>query len=477
MMKKTLLTTVTFFMMFCTLAQQDFIMYNLRNVPQSIYSNPSNRFEGKFYLGLPALSSNYFSLSNSGFAFSDALEDRGGDLYLDFDNLLSTIEDENYFSLNTKIDLFSFGFNLNERTQLSFNVTENIDFRLNYNKDLIRFVYKGNGGFGNNVANFDGFGLNLNHYREYGVGVSHQLTKKLRLGLKAKYLYGMENIFSEESKIQIATDPQTFAITGSADLTLRTAGFNNVDDDEETTEYLTGRSNTGLAVDFGGNYELNDKWSFNASVLDLGYITWNDYTNSYTNEGKPFTYRGVDIDILDGNAPGGETSFDRVLDSLEEAFDLVESEGKYRSSLTSRIYLGANYKLNEQTVAGGLIHTEFFQGNVRPALSLNINRQMTKWISLSAAYTMINRSYNNLGLGLVVDPGPVQFYLVSDNVLGAFQPQHARHAQVRFGINLLFGRTKTKQFHTPFQGVIPNKSSDDSGEENTNSETAPTNEE
>lgn len=467
MMKKSILTTTAFFMMFCALAQQDFIMYNLRNVPQSIYSNPSNRFNGKFYIGLPALSSNYISLSNSGFAFSDAFENRNGDLYLDFENLLSTIEDDNYLSFNAKIDLLSFGFNLNDRTQLTVNITENANFRLSYNKDLIEFIYRGNGGFGGEEVNFDGLGLNLNHYREYGIGVSHQLTEKLRLGLKGKYLYGMENIYSEETNIRIATDPQTFAITGSADMAIRTAGFHEVDDDESGSEYFSGRANRGWAVDVGGNYDFNEKWSFNASVLDFGYITWKDYTKSYTNEGKPFTYSGVDLDILNGDAPEGETSFDRVLDSLEEAVRLEETEGEYKTALTSRIYLGANYKINEQTVAGGILHTEVFQGNIRPAVSLNINRQMTKWISLSASYTVINRSYNNLGLGFVIDPGPVQFYVVSDNIMGAFQPQHARHAQVRFGLNLVFGRTKTKEFHTPFRGVIPKSTEEDSGEEGT----------
>ncbi|MBD98279.1 MAG: hypothetical protein CMO34_00405 [Verrucomicrobia bacterium] len=478
MMKKLSLTTVAFFMIFCVIAQQDFIMYNLRNVPQSIYSNPSNRFNGKFYIGLPALSSNYFSLSNSGFAYSDAFEERNGDLYLDFDNLINTMEDNNYLSFNLKVDLLSFGFNINDRTQLTVNVTENANFRLTYNKDLFRFIYKGNAGFGSSEANFEGLGLNLNHYREYGIGVSHQLTKKLRLGIKGKYLYGMENIYSEESNIKIQTDPQTFAIKGSADLTLRTTGFQEVDENEGAMEYFSGRDNKGWGLDFGANYELNEKWSFNASVIDIGYITWKDYTKSYSNDGEPYNYRGVDIDILDAQSPGDETSFDRVLDSLQEAFNLVEKEGEeYKSALASRIYMGANYKLNDQTVAGGILHTEFFQGDIRPALSLNINRQMTKWISLSAAYTLINRSYNNLGLGLVLDPGPVQFYIVSDNVLGAIQPQHARHAQVRFGLNLIFGRTKTKEFHTHFHGVIPNKSSDASEEGNSDSEAPPANEE
>jgi hypothetical protein len=39
-------------------------------------------------------------------------------------------------------------------------------------------------------------------------------------------------------------------------------------------------------------------------------------------------------------------------------------------------------------------------------------------------------------------------YIISDNILGAFQPQHARHAQLRFGINFIIGSEKTKDLHS-----------------------------
>jgi len=237
-------------------------------------------------------------------------------------------------------------------------------------------------------------------------------------------------------------------------------------------DYLTGRANTGFAFDVGGNYELNDQWSFNASVIDFGFIKWKDYVTNYSNNGSPFTYNGVDINVFGDDDPNGETSFDRVLDSLEEAMNLDTTHGSYTAPLTSRVYMGANYKINERSTAGGIIQTEIFQGNIRPSFTLNYNRKMTKWITLSAAYTMINRSFDNLGLGVVLDPGPVQFYLVTDNALGALLPQHARHAQFRFGINLIFGRNKTVEFHKPFQGVIGSSDEgkgSDSETESTNS--------
>lgn len=437
-------------------AQQDFTFYNFNDVPQSAYSNPSNQFNGKFYIGIPILSSNYYSLSNSGFAYSDAVKKNGDSLLLDFNSLIAELEEENFTSFNAQIELLSFGIALGNRTQLNFNVTEHVNFRFNYTRDFVRFIYEGNGSFEDNTADFKNIGFGFNHVREFGVGVSHQFTNKLRLGTRLKYLYGLENVYSRKTDLSLTTDPETFALTANADVEINTSGFDGVSGDN----YFSGRNNSGFGIDFGANYELNKRLSFNASVLDLGYINWNYNTKNYVIEEGEYTYSGIEIDAFTANedSTSGETSFDRVLDSLEQAFEIDENEEGYTTPLTTRIYLGANYKLSEKTIVGGIIQSEFFQGNIKPSFTVNANHKVfAKWLTVGASYTVINRSYNNLGIGLNINPGPVQFYVVSDNVLGAFRPQHARYAQVRFGINFIFGSQKTTELHPSFDGVSDTK--------------------
>lgn len=437
-----------FILLFCIISlgsfgQQDFIMYGLNNIPQSRYNNPANRFEGKFYIGLPGISSNYFSFGNSGFAYSDVVKKDGDSLLLDFNSLLSEVEDQNYMSFSTEIDILSFGITLSDRTQLMVNITEKVNFRFSYPKDFMELIYKGNGGFGGQTARFDGIGLSMNHYREYGIGVSHLINDQLSLGARLKYLYGMENIYSQKSDISLRTDPDTYEITAKADIQLRTAGFYEVDEDESTSNYLFGRNNHGAAIDLGANYQIDDKWSASFSVIDLGFINWSDNVRSYTNKGGNFTYNGIELDAFTvDDTSRGETSFDYVLDSLEEAFELKESSSRYQSPLTTRVYLGGNYSITDRDNAGALVQTEIFQKSIKPSFTLSYSRLMTKWISLATSYTIIHRSYNNLGFGFSLDPGPVQFYIVTDNALGLVRPQHARHVQIRFGINLIFGREK-----------------------------------
>ncbi|MCB0803681.1 MAG: hypothetical protein KDB74_11320 [Flavobacteriales bacterium] len=461
---KKYISIIILFLAFEANAQQDFIMYGLQDIPQSTYNNPSNRFNGNFYIGLPALSSNYFNFSNSGFAYSDAVKKNGDSLLLDFNSLLSTLGEKNYLSFNTKIDLLSFGITLGDKTQLTVNVTENANFKLSYPKDFIQFIYKGNTGFSDNKADFSGIGISVNHYREYGIGISHQLSEKLRLGLRAKYLYGMENIYSEKTDLSLTSDPETYAMTAKADVIIRTAGIDGVDSDEAIGSYLMNRKNTGFAADLGADYQLNDKLSFNASVLDLGFINWNSYTKSHIIDNGEYTFSGVAINVFSANEDSSDTPFDRIGDSIEDAFKLKENTDGYKAPLTARAYLGVNYKLTDRDMTGLLVQSEFFQGTIRPSFTLNYSRKMTKWITLATSYTAINGSYNNVGFGFSIDPGPVQLYVVSDNVLGAFQPQNTRHLQLRFGINLIFGRDKSKEIRPKTKAIFNKKDQDEEEE-------------
>lgn len=433
------------------IAQQDLLMYNLNEIPQSAYNNPSNKFNGSFYIGIPAISSDYLSFSNSGFSYAQAFNKQGDSLVLDYENLISKLGDQNFISFNTKIDLFSFGISLSDRTQLNFNITENANMRFNFLKEYIEFIAYGNGSIEGSNLNLENFAFSVNHYREYAIGVSHQLKDKLRIGGRLKYLYGMENINISKTDILITTDPITFDLAIKSDLLIQTSGI-DIDSDvtETSSEYLFGRNNRGMGIDLGANYDLNDKFSFNASIIDLGFINWNSYTTVYENKTKSFEFNGVDVDDFIIGSEDGSDASDEVLDSLEGLADFDTLYQAYRTNLTSRVYLGGSYQINERSMANLLIQAEIFNGLIKPSFTLAYQRKMNEWINLTSSYTIINRSYGNLGLGASFNPGPVQFYVVTDNLLGTISPQHARHLQLRFGINLIFGAQKSKNLDAAY---------------------------
>ncbi len=426
----------------------------MQEIPQSSYSNPSNKFNGKFFIGIPGLTSNYFSLSNSDFAYSDIITKDGDSLKLDFNNVLKLIDGDNYYSYNSKIDILSFGYTISPKTQFIFNVSENVSLKMNYTEDFVELIYKGNAGFDDNTANFEGIGINSIHYREYAFGLSHQLNEKLRLGVRLKYLYGMENIYTQRTDISLVTDPETFDLLFLADFSVKTSGIEEFKEfGRSPNDYLFGRNNHGLAIDFGGDFKINEKLSLNASVLDLGFIKWKDYTINYTNNGEAFNYEGIELNVFaneENPTDNGETSIDRVLDSMLKALKIDTTYDSYTTPLTGRFYIGANYKLNDQSMIGGVIQSEVFQKKIIPSITMSYNRKISKLFSVSGSYTIINRSFTNLGLGASYNPGPIQIYAVTDNIMGIFLPQHSRYIQFRFGINLIFGANKSTSLNPEY---------------------------
>ncbi|OFY86337.1 MAG: hypothetical protein A3F72_11070 [Bacteroidetes bacterium RIFCSPLOWO2_12_FULL_35_15] len=428
-------------------AQQSLTLYNMEVVPQRMYANPALKpTYSKYNVGLPGISSQYLNLSHSGFKYSDLVKHEADDsLHLDFGNMLSKLSKNNYMTVAYHPDLLSFGFIIKEKNYFSVNITEKIDLRFRYPKKFLEFVWKGNGDpdlLGQDV-NFN-FGLNFSHYREYGLGYARDLNDKITIGVKVKYLYGMENIWTEKSDVTLNTDPNYFAITAKSNIIINTSGVDtNSFDNLSVSKYAFKKKNHGMGIDIGGVYKYNDKFSFSGSMIDLGFIKWKDATTNYQSHDADgsFTYQGVDLNqFVNNDSLNLEQAFEIMGDSLSKIFKIDTVHESYTTKLSTQIYLGANYYINEKSNAGILFYGQVFDKVLHPGVALSFNQRVGRWLNVSASYSIYNRSYNNIGLGLALNAGPVQFYMVSDNVLGAIFPQNTKNLHVQFGINLTMGR-------------------------------------
>ena len=89
---------------------------------------------------------------------------------------------------------------------------------------------------------------------------------------------------------------------------------------------------------------------------------------------------------------------------------------------------------------GGLFFGEQYKGNFNPALGINANVDIKNILSVGAMLCYRNRSVSNLGLNLAIKGGPVQFYLISDNLLTVFDPLGAKNFNLRAGLNVRIGK-------------------------------------
>ncbi|HET8963700.1 MAG TPA: DUF5723 family protein [Chitinophagales bacterium] len=426
-------------------AQQDFTLYNMNYVHQRSYLNPAFIPGGsRIFVGIPLLSSQYISVNNNGFKYSDAVKHRLDDsLYIDYANVLSKLSKNNYLSVAYHPDIISFGMAV-EKNYFSLNVTEKVDFRFRYPKSFMEFLWKGNGAYLDKEMNFN-FGLNFMHYREYAIGAARQINDKLSLGLKLKYLYGMENFSTKKTDITLMTAADDFAITAKGNIELNSAGFNNDDDsaDFNFSEYAFGRKNHGFGADLGFEYKASEKFTLSASLLDIGSIKWNYKTNNYIShdQNAHFTYRGFELNQLINSDSSSTEDIGKALgDSLAAIFKIDTLHQSYKTRLTPQMYIGGNFIFSEVSSGGILLYWQAFDKTVHPGLALSYNHKILDWLNLSASYSIYNRAYTNVGLGAAICGEPVQFYIVTDNVLGLIFPQSTKSIQFHFGLNFIFGR-------------------------------------
>lgn len=463
-------------------SQDSQTMYFMPTVPQSNFINPAIQHECKLNFGgaiipvtgqlLPPL---YLNYGNNAFAYKDVIF-KGTDIYSDslihpfhpnadaadfFDKKLKST---NFLSFETNITLLTAGYKV-ESWYFSFNLAEKINTRFSYPGDLFRLIKEGNGeSFLGNEVDLSNFGINATHYREWSFGASKKINTKLTVGGHLKLLFGKANVNVKKSDLTFKTAETDFAYTIAGDMQVnmsqpftafKNVYYDNVNDslvfdteslDFDGAKYMLNNKNFGLGLDFGATYELNDEITLHGSIIDFGFIKWKDNVTNLAAEGK-FTYDGL-WDYVDYMNPALDTDsitdaqISNFTDSLARSFKIQHTSDSYTTFLTTKLYIGGTYKVNDKLNFGVLSRSELYGKKLRSALTVSVNTRLTKWFAASTSYSIMNNSFANVGLGLVLKGGPFQFYWITDNVLAPFLPETVRNANFRMGINWIFGCKK-----------------------------------
>ena len=427
-----------------SIAQKNFTMYHLGSTPQSNYLNPGFKQENRVYVSLP-LGMQNISFMNSGFKLNDALETRSQDDSLVFNpqKAIASMKDLNYLNFEMSNEIFGLGIKVKENF-FSVNITNRFQTRLTYPQDLFELALEGNG---NDLlgqrASIDGLGLNFSSYIEYGLGYNRKINEKLTVGGRLKLLSGVANLNTAKSKLGLTTDATTFALTIDGSSEINTSNISPFSD--STVSYnpfpsLFNFENFGIGLDLGASYDYNEKWNFNASILDLGWIKWKSNVSNYISNDVNYTFEGVNLNqALDSVDIGGELS-----DTIQTIFNQTETNDAYSTALRTKFYLGSKYKINDYFSASALMYNEIIGQNYNVGLSVAGNINVKKWLGFSLNYSTYGRSFNNFGLGLNLKGGPIQAYFMTDNIAAFINPQSARHVHVSFGLNVLVGPKKDK---------------------------------
>jgi hypothetical protein len=451
-MKLKILTAAIIWMMIHQLNAQDNTLYFMPMAPQNIDANPALK-PGNNFVSIPALGSVGLSFYNSGFAWSDLIHEGTGaqrdSLIIDLDNLDGKLQKNNLFTNNTSAQLFSLGISIDPNNFLSLSVNSKIKTRLSYPGSLLDIRY-GNWDYANDVPishSFSDMGIDMVGYSEIALGWSRKMSPKLTLGARIKYLMGHAQIISDRMELGIKTEVNG-DVTFSTDALIRVAAPLDVTLDEEgyiedldfkdeasASDFFSG--NSGWAVDLGATYKFSERLTMEASITDLGAIRWQSNTHTFSSNDS-FLYTGLDFSDSFANKDNDRDYLEELTDSIENTFRVSQEKASFTSGLEGSMRLAAKYKANNWLSVGGLLHNRFLDGTLCPEFTLSGGVNSGQWINFVATWTLRKNSFANFGTGLMLMGGPLQFYLVTDNIGGLLNMSDTHLISMRTGLNLIF---------------------------------------
>ncbi len=452
---------------------QDNILYGMKNIPQSAINNPAKQPTYNVYIGFPALSNLYINASNSGFSVGELFKTDPNQLdsfTWDLANIESVLKDKNFLSLQTDIALLEFGFSLKNDFYFTFSITNRTTENLMYPKSILELR---NGNYRADETPIQlHFGQNLSNYNEYAIGLSKKIFPNFTMGWRLKLLSGLANTRTKKMQIDWTTETaadEIYTWTFDTDFDVRMSSPQEweveydsigniskfqIDSDFKYSNSLIFSRNIGLAVDCGIEYKPVDFLTLSASLVDFGFIKWRQNPIKLKQNGQ-FIFDGLDIaDYIGSNSNEDNDLTDEVLDSITEFINPTIEYSSYSTMLNSKIFIGAYANVAKGIDFGLLYRGYFYNKRLHSALTISANANFLKGWAFSASYTLMNRSFNNLGLGLAYKLGPIQMYMLTDNISPALWAvnesslsdkwiRNTKSISFHFGINFIFSKDKT----------------------------------
>lgn len=441
------------------LAQADRSMYFLPILPNARIVNPAIYPQYNFYIGVPFLSSVKTGIENT-FNYEDIFQKRGDSLYLDREYLLSNLEDKNTVNLNFSEEILTFGFKA-RKNYFHFRIADIINSNVTITKDLLRFGLYGNGSdyYMGKTINLSGNAVNLTYYREFSLGFTRQINPKINAGINLKYLQGIANAYTKNLDVTIETDPNDFTITAKSNIVLHSSLPGNDGNDIKPLDVFTNTGNSGFAIDLGGSYVIDEKFTASASLLNLGSINWKENLKTYKTENpsESFVFDGFDLNDFISDKEINQEKITSILDSIKDELGIIEVKESYRSKTPSTMILNLDYNLTQKDQFGFIFGSQFLEKEVWPTVSLGYTRKFNRNLNLMLSYSASPQNYFNLGVGVAANLGPLQFYLINENFTAPFMLSKASFYVLRFGVSLVFGKNGPTQIKvdepTPEQAV------------------------
>ncbi|QCX01090.1 hypothetical protein FGM00_13550 [Aggregatimonas sangjinii] len=447
------------------------LLYDFNEIPQSLMVNPGVQSDFQWYVGVPTLSQISFQAGSSGLAVTDLFEDDG----IDFNDKVReraifgmTPNDE--LSGNFQVELLHVGFRGKDPDKFySMGIYTEGDAIGYWFRDYAILGFEGN-------ADRLGQEFDLSHLKTRGellnvfhFGINQKIDRNLTIGARGKIYSSIFDFSSTKNKGFFVTEEgqnNLLASTLDADLELRTSGIDalrTAEDDGVIGSTVLKRGlfggNLGLGVDVGFTYSLSEQTVLTGSLLDLGFIYHSNDIKSYSLRGSA-TVEGIEVILPDALADPDQDFWQNLVDDIETFIPFEENTNNYVTFRPTKLYASIRHDFGEQIPSrvncecgpnvagnsfrskyansyGGQLYTVFRPRGPQVALSAFYLRRFGNVLAAKATYTVDKFSFTNVGLGLNLQAGPVNLYLLADNLLGYGNIAATNYASFQFGLNII----------------------------------------
>lgn len=459
-------------------SQNKQLLYDFNEIPQSLLLNPGMSTSYKWYAGVPVISGISFQAGSSGVSVNDLFANDG----IDFN---TKIREKVVYGMNFRdelsgtyqIDIINAGFRSrkNEHIFYSFGVYNEGDAIGYFFKDYALLAFEGNT---NNLnKKFD-----LSHLKTRGeivnvfhFGINKKISNQITFGARAKLYSSFVNFTSTRNKgYFLTTEGQNNLLrnTLDADIEIRTSGIfelkDVLDDDNLANgpgikKILSKRAllggNLGLGFDLGFTYYLNERTSLTGSLIDVGFIYHNKDVRTYTLKGIAST-EGIEAILPEDSSNDIEDKWQNLIDELESLVPYEESSENYLTFRPTKLNASIRYDFGEgieskeicdctssvndrssgrayKNSIGGQLYAINRPRGPQTALTAFYQHRFGNALSFKTTYTIDKFSYTNIGLGGSIQVGPVNIYLMADNLLAYKNIADSHYASVQFGLNII----------------------------------------
>ncbi len=370
------------------------------------------------YINLPVVGAFGVEMNSSSLGVQDVIDiiEDENDTFYATDAFMHKLNAENSLAIKMNTDLLSFGWHKN-KSFISFGVGAKTNIDAQIPKSMFQYLYDMENELFTGSRKYDirNEQLNVQAYTEVALGYARQIGDRLTIGGKAKVLMGVANLNLNVHKLGIdAYIPDSYQTVAnsyadiSTDVEFGLSG-KGVELELDENGYIEdvnfdkfGIGGYGAAVDFGLSFNLTDHLTLSASVVDLGFISWDESSSKvYVSKGNIHMDDITDTEILDF-----------------ETFGLKEGVSESRKTkLAPTMVFGGEYSfLNNKIGLGILSTTRFGEIENYSELTAMATIRPSTLLNLAVSYSLLQGS-DTFGLALKLGPLMVgtDYMFLSDN--------------------------------------------------------------